>query len=277
VVGAVGDARTFRGAIVEALRDTDNDLVVDDPLYYHQDDLFSVYAITDATGAVVERYDYSDYGEVTVQRADGTAKPEEYWLGNRHTYTGRLVERNTGMLQHRHRYMAPAIGRFVQRDPLGGWADAANLGSALGYAGSGPIIFGDPFGLQRSQLGDPSLALCQARPPFKRPIKPGGIAARAASTLVQIRRNCINCEASRPKGRPRCPIKWNGTQKSKVRDLWWVPDGKWWTPINVPTIIKIDWTNSCKCDSNGQMYTLQPIRSKKGASTLWDFRWVKCS
>ena len=42
--------------IAEALRDTGNDLVVDDPLYYHQDthqdDLFSIYAITDASGAV---------------------------------------------------------------------------------------------------------------------------------------------------------------------------------------------------------------------------------
>jgi hypothetical protein len=58
---AMGTGTTLRAScaygiyideIVEALRDTDNDLVVDDPLYYHQDghqdDLFSVQAITDA-------------------------------------------------------------------------------------------------------------------------------------------------------------------------------------------------------------------------------------
>ena len=47
--------------------------------------------------------------------SDSTAKPEAYWLGNRHTSTGRLVEWDTGLLQYRHRYMAPVIGRFVQR------------------------------------------------------------------------------------------------------------------------------------------------------------------
>ena len=129
--------------IVEALRDTDKDLVVDDPLYYHQDDLFSVYAITDASGAVVERYDYSDYGEVTVQRADGTVKPEEYWLGNRHTYTGRLVEWDTGLLQYRHRYLSPTLGRFVQRDPLG-YVDGM---SEVAYVATNPASRMDPSGL----------------------------------------------------------------------------------------------------------------------------------
>ena len=129
--------------IVEALRDTDNDLVVDDPLYYHQDDLFSVYAITDASGAVVERYDYSDYGEVTVQRADGTVKPEEYWVGNRHTYTGRLVEWDTGLLQYRHRYLSPTLGRFVQRDPLG-YVDGM---SEVAYVATNPASRMDPSGL----------------------------------------------------------------------------------------------------------------------------------
>jgi len=132
--------------VVEALRDTDNDLVVDDPLYYHQDDLFSVYAVTDATGAVVERYDFSDYGEMTVQRPDGNVKPETYWIGNRHTFTGRLVEWDTGLLQYRHRYMAPVLGRFVQRDPLGTWFDEANFGAAVAYAGSSPLVAVDPTG-----------------------------------------------------------------------------------------------------------------------------------
>jgi len=133
--------------IVEALCDTDNDLVVDDLLYYHQDDLFSVYAITDASGAVVERYDYSDYGEVTVQRPDGSVKPDAYRLGNRHTYTGRLVERDTGLLQYRHRYMSPTLGRFVQRDPLGVWADSNAAGNAYAYGSSAPSRLVDPSGL----------------------------------------------------------------------------------------------------------------------------------
>jgi RHS repeat-associated protein len=80
---------------------------------------------------------------VTVQRADGSVKPEEYRLGNRHTYTGRLVERDTGLLQYRHRYLSPTLGRFVQRDPLG-YVDGM---SQVAYAASSPLAFLDPFGL----------------------------------------------------------------------------------------------------------------------------------
>ena len=39
--------------------------------YYHTDDLYNVMALTDGVGDVVERYEYSDYGQPTITDAEG--------------------------------------------------------------------------------------------------------------------------------------------------------------------------------------------------------------
>jgi len=44
-----------------------------DRFYYHLNDLFSVYALTDSTGTVVERYFYDPYGQTHV--LDGNGAP----------------------------------------------------------------------------------------------------------------------------------------------------------------------------------------------------------
>ena len=41
--------------------------------YYHTDDLYNVMAVTDDAGAVVERYEYDDYGTPMVMDAAGNA------------------------------------------------------------------------------------------------------------------------------------------------------------------------------------------------------------
>jgi hypothetical protein len=48
--------------------------------YYHQNRMFSTYALTDAAGAVVERYTYTAYGQVTTWDAAGlTPRPTPRW------------------------------------------------------------------------------------------------------------------------------------------------------------------------------------------------------
>ncbi len=90
--------------------------------FYHQDDLFSVYAMTDEDGVVVERYEYGDYGQVSITAEDGTPRAASSY-GNRHTFTGRLLcdeltlDDGGQVLEYRHRYMMTGSGRFVQRDP----------------------------------------------------------------------------------------------------------------------------------------------------------------
>jgi hypothetical protein len=57
--------------------------------YHHQDDLYSIVATTNAAGAVVERYQYGDYGDRRVFDAAGNTR-EYSLIGPRHGFTGQL-------------------------------------------------------------------------------------------------------------------------------------------------------------------------------------------
>ena len=124
------------------------DHATDDDYFYHQDDLFSVYALTDADGVVVERYDYGDYGQVSIMAANGTPRAESAY-DNRHAFTGRLLmpeltlDDGGQVLEYRHRYMLASNGRFVQRDPAH-YIDGPNLYTALR---SNTLRYVDAFGL----------------------------------------------------------------------------------------------------------------------------------
>jgi len=124
----------------------------------HADDLNSVVALSNAGGGLIEEYEYRDYGEVvnaaTMQPLGGST------VGNTTFFTGRELDGETGLYQYRHRYLDPSAGRFVSRDPLGTWGDAANLGNAQAYCGNNPWSRVDPLGLDcfyPAGLNGPSL------------------------------------------------------------------------------------------------------------------------
>jgi RHS repeat-associated protein len=79
--------------------------------YYHADLIGSTRLVTDGSGAVVDRRAYKAFGETRVE-TDTTATAG---------YVGTLgVETDsTGLLFMRNRYYSPALGRFVQMDPIG--------------------------------------------------------------------------------------------------------------------------------------------------------------
>lgn len=52
------------------------------------------------------------------------------------------------LIDARARFYSPVHGRFLQRDPLGAWADTANAGNAYAYVGCDPWNRRDPFGLE---------------------------------------------------------------------------------------------------------------------------------
>ena len=144
----VGNSYVYGLYIDEILTMRDHASANDDDYFYHQDDLFSVYAMTDDAGDVVERYEYGDYGQVSVFDEDGADRSVSSY-GNRHTYTGRLLDAELTLddggqvLQYRHRYMSTGSGRFLQRDPEL-YIDGMNL---YIYVSSRPTFYVDPFGL----------------------------------------------------------------------------------------------------------------------------------
>lgn len=77
--------------------------------FAHSDGLGSIRLISDATGAVVGETEYDAFG--AVRATTGVSYP----FG----YTGEQVDPETGFVYLRARYMDPATGRFLSKDPIG--------------------------------------------------------------------------------------------------------------------------------------------------------------
>ena len=89
---------------------------------------YSITALTDGGGSIVERYAYTAYGQVTFADASGTvqaASPSD----NRYTYTGREWDDGLSLYHYRARMYDAVAGRFVSRDPIG-YAIGPNLFAA---------------------------------------------------------------------------------------------------------------------------------------------------
>lgn len=116
--------------------------------YYHQNTLWSVAAVTNSAGTVVERYAYDAYGCVTISDGSGALVPVNSWgsphsaIGNPYIFTGRQLDEETGLYYYRARFYDCVKGRFLQRDPLG-YVDGVNL---YEYVHGNPINLTDPTG-----------------------------------------------------------------------------------------------------------------------------------
>jgi len=115
--------------------------------YYHSDDLYNVMALTDSSGAVVERYQYGDYGQplnpITLAPIAGNPSA----VGNPHLFNGHRYDPESGFYDYRMRYLDPVAGRFISRDPIGIWGDTGSLGNGTAYVGNNPWTSLDPLGL----------------------------------------------------------------------------------------------------------------------------------
>src|SRR5690606_8408942 len=104
-------------------------------VYYHTDALGTPVAITDATGAVIQRSVYAPYGELL-------NRPMQDGPG----YTGHVSDAATGLVYMQQRYYDPGIPRFLSVDPV-------TVDSATGwnfcrycYAANNPYNLTDPDG-----------------------------------------------------------------------------------------------------------------------------------
>ena len=97
-------------------------------------------------GAVIERYEYGDYGKVAMFDANGNTRTVSSH-NVLHLYTGRSLITGTDLYDYRFRVLDPQTGRFVQRDPLW-YVDGMGL---YGYVSNNPFKFGDPLGLRQRQ------------------------------------------------------------------------------------------------------------------------------
>ena len=118
--------------------------------YYHANNLYSVAAMTDAAGLVIERYAYDAYGNIIFLSAAGAPLgTQTSTIGQPYIYTGRRLDDETGLYQYRARYYDAAIGRFISRDPIS-YVGGHNL---YAYANGNPTNDVDPTGLVPSGYG----------------------------------------------------------------------------------------------------------------------------
>ena len=137
--------------------DLDNDSNTSEliDLYYHQNSLGSVVAVTDTAGNVAESYTYTAYGEETIYDETGTPTSGNVTLVEQpFMFTGRRwdFEEASGLYYYRLRYYDPVAGRFVSRDPLGLWGDPAQSGNGQSYCFNNPVNSRDPLGLTSEVL-----------------------------------------------------------------------------------------------------------------------------
>src|SRR5690606_13008411 len=99
--------------------DADTDGAGVETQYFTFDANMNVTALVDDAGSVVERYDYTPYGQVTILNpnfsddADGVSDYEQDVL-----FAGYQYDAESGMYHVRHRNYHSMLGRWVERDPL---------------------------------------------------------------------------------------------------------------------------------------------------------------
>jgi RHS repeat-associated protein len=99
--------------------------------YYLHDALGSVIGLTDATGAVVNSYEYDPYGNA-VSQTEKVSNPFK-WIGG-------VWDAATQLYKLGQRYYSPALGRFTQVDP------AHQCVNGYAYSADDPINISDPTG-----------------------------------------------------------------------------------------------------------------------------------
>ncbi|GEM_PF-3022932 len=96
----------------------------------------------DASGNLVEKYEYDPYGRTYITAPDGPARPVSAY-GNPFAWTGQRYDPAVRLYHFWARSYWPTLGRWLQRDPLG-YVDGVGL---YEYVGGQATEMADPLGL----------------------------------------------------------------------------------------------------------------------------------
>ena len=118
--------------------------------FYHTDGLGSVVALSQwnsstSQGEIVERYAYDAFGQTKILDS-GFSVLSSSAYGNPVMFTGRRYDAESSLYDYRARIYSPALGRFLQPDPIG-YYDSMDF---YAYVNNNPLNWIDPWGLCKS-------------------------------------------------------------------------------------------------------------------------------
>jgi RHS repeat-associated protein len=125
----------FLAALTLGARPSQADVVE----YYHLDAIGNVRAVTNQSGAIVERHDYLPFGE--------EYNPQGGTQSRR--FTGKERDSETGLDYFGARYYGPKIGRFTTVDPKYNWRASPvdpQRWNRYAYGKNNPVRYVDPNG-----------------------------------------------------------------------------------------------------------------------------------
>jgi RHS repeat-associated protein len=108
----------------------------EDRIYYHQDGLGSISAITDIAANVLNRYTYDVFG---------LPRSVLESVNNSFRFAGEQYDAND-LIYLRARYYNPAIGRFLSQDTFQGKLNDPLSQNRYAYCGNNPVLYVDPTG-----------------------------------------------------------------------------------------------------------------------------------
>ncbi len=109
--------------------------------FLFRDDQQSTTHVVDATGTLIESYDYDPFGSPTISDSNGVTIPLSQ-VHNPSLYTGRRWDSECDLYYYRTRYYSPSLGRFLTTDTIG-LEGGTNL---YAYTENNPVNGRDPFG-----------------------------------------------------------------------------------------------------------------------------------
>ncbi len=109
-------------------------------LTYHFNNVGSTMAVTDQTGAIKSKYNYSPYGELIEGKYDENIQ---------FLYNGQygVMTDGNGLYYMRTRYYNVDIKRFINQDVLVGTLERISSLNRYSYVEGNPVSYLDPFGL----------------------------------------------------------------------------------------------------------------------------------
>ena len=224
-------------------------------LYYHRNRQYSIVALSDPTGNIVEQYAYTSTGVTTT--LDATTNPiPTTTKNNPYTYTSRRLDPTLNLYYFRARWFDPQLGRFTNRDPLQ-YVDGMSLYRGY-FLGNGTL---DPSGMKivtsdNTWFFDGIVDQLCPEGDFKFKGRPGSWTLHAAKGF---------CEGYYKRD-------WGYLPCARLPSLWaeWIP----------PRLNNADHPVSCKClcdavDMSGTVtlvHDAAAVRSSGGGRASWNRR-----